>query len=130
VIKSPVMSGKQQTKKPARIQIIQGIPFGKAVLLVGAVNLALGIIIFFFNDYLPPVVPFFYGEALGEGQLTSSLGLLLAPLLSILVLVTNSLLSTLTPNVFFKKILIGGAFLFALLMFITTAKIIFLVGFF
>lgn len=130
MIKSPVMPGKQQKKKPSRIQIVPGIPFGKAVLIIGLINLVLGLCIFFFNDFLPPVVPFFYGEAIGEGQLTSSFGLLLAPALSILVLVANSLLSTLTTNIFFKKILIGGAFLFALLMFITTAKIIFLVGFF
>jgi len=79
---------------------------------------------------LPPIVPFFYGKAVGEGQLVKSLGLLTAPGLSLLIVVLNTALATTIENSFFKKILIMCAFLFTLLMTITIFKIVFLVGFF
>lgn len=82
------------------------------------------------NNNLPPVVPFFYGKAVGEGQLVKSLGLLAAPGLSLLIIVLNTVLTATIENNFFKKILIMCAFLFSLLMTITVFKIVFLVGFF
>lgn len=79
---------------------------------------------------LPPVVPFFYGKAVGENQLTNTLFLLVAPTTSLFILFLNTFLAAMTDNTFLKKVLIMCVFLFTLLMTITTFKVIFLVGFF
>lgn len=92
--------------------------------------LTLVLTIILLRNHLPPVVPFFYGKAIGEGQLTNTIFLLLAPGASTLVLVLNILLTLVIDNTFLKKILIMCIFLFSLLMTITVFKIIFLVGFF
>lgn len=86
--------------------------------------------ILFSTNSLPPVVPFFYGKAVGEGQLVKNLGLLIAPGISLLIIALNTVLATTIENSFFKKILVMCAFLFSLLMTITVFKIVFLVGFF
>ncbi|QQG41931.1 MAG: hypothetical protein HYV90_01305 [Candidatus Woesebacteria bacterium] len=87
-------------------------------------------IIFIFKNILPPIVPLFYGRPFGESQLVPVLNLFFAPIVSIVITLTNSGLALITEDVFSKKILISGAFLFSLLITITILKIVFLVGFF
>lgn len=88
------------------------------------------IFVVFFKENLPPLVPLFYGQAVGGAQLTFRSGLLIVPILSLTVLIVNLVIVVFTENIFFQKILVASAFLFSLLMFITTFKIAFLVGFF
>jgi hypothetical protein len=79
---------------------------------------------------LPPEVPLFYGKPVGEGQLTSTLGLSIGPAVSLLVLGINIVISFLLSNTFTRKVLIISAFVVSLLIAITVVKIVFLVGFF
>jgi hypothetical protein len=108
----------------------KSLPFKTHILLAVIFSAVSALVIVLIRDFIPPVVPFFYGEAVGERQLTTSTGLLIAPALSILVVLVNSILAALTDNIFFKKILVAGSLLFFLLMTTTTIKIILLVGFF
>ena len=82
------------------------------------------------KNYLPPVVPLFYGVATGTDQLTSTLGLLIAPLASIVITSINLLLCQRVEDHFLKRILAASAILISFLTTITILKIIFLVGFF
>lgn len=82
------------------------------------------------RSFLPPIVPLFYGRPVGEEQLVISLGLLIAPGISIFITILNVIVAFFINNTFFKKILIAGGFLVSLLVSITVIKIIFLVGFF
>ncbi len=95
-----------------------------------AINLALILIIVLLKGFLPPEVPLFYGKPVGEMQLTSALGLLIAPVASILITLINISLNFWVKDLFAKKILIISAFFVSVLTAITVLKIIFLVGFF
>lgn len=100
--------------------------------LIAAISLNLLTILVFLlvKNFLPPVVPLFYGRPGGEGQLVPAFGLLIAPILSIVFILINSLISNITQDLFTRKLLIVSAFLVSLLTTITFFKIIFLVGFF
>jgi hypothetical protein len=82
------------------------------------------------SGLLPPEVPLFYGKPIGEGQLIKTFGLTIAPLSSLAILAINSTIAVSTRDLFVKKMLIITAFAACILATITTAKIIFLVGFF
>lgn len=86
--------------------------------------------IFFLKNFLPPILPIFYGKPYGIEQLASTMFLLVIPGASILVSVINILLSTLTRDEFIKKFLAVGSLVFSLMTTITMVKIILLVGFF
>ena len=88
------------------------------------------IVVFALNRFLPPEVPLFYGKPVGEGQLTKTFGLAIAPLSALAVLTLNSIIATITKEVFIKKMLILASLAACTLVVITTFKIVFLVGFF
>jgi hypothetical protein len=90
--------------------------------------LALSIILL--KNFLPPLVPLFYGLPAGEEQLTSTLGLLIAPGVSSLMTIVNLCISFWVKDDFIKKILAISTTALALLATITVIKIILLVGFF
>ena len=92
------------------------------------VGLALGIVLL--KSFLPPLAPLFYGKPVGEAQLTSTFGLLVAPGVSFLITILNILLSLWVKDAFFKKILAISAIIVSVLVAITIIKIIILVGFF
>lgn len=79
---------------------------------------------------LPPEVPLFYGKPTGEEQLVPTLGLLIAPGVSLLIVILNTIFVGLTKDVFLKKALIISSLFVSVLTTITVIKIIFLVGFF
>lgn len=81
-------------------------------------------------NYLPPIVPFLYGLPAGSDQLISSLGLLIAPSINILIIVLNIVLASFSKDLFFKRTLIVSGLFVSILTTITVLKIIFLVGFF
>lgn len=88
------------------------------------------ILVFVLKDLLPPQVPLYYGKPVGEDQLVPTLGLLIAPGVSLGIIIINIALSRIVSDVFFKKALIMSSFFVSLLTAITILKIIFLVGFF
>jgi len=105
-------------------------PFKSLASSSFAINLALILIVVLLKDILPPEVPLFYGKPVGEMQLTSALGLLIAPIAAIFITVINIALNFWVRDLFAKKILIISAFFVSVLTAITILKIIFLVGFF
>jgi len=82
------------------------------------------------KKFLPPLVPLFYGRPTGEGQLTTTLGLLIAPSASFLITISNLFLSLWVKDDFLKRILAISALAVSVLTIITIVKIVLLVGFF
>lgn len=106
------------------------VPLKSYIYLSLGVTLLTSVAALILRNLLPPEVPLFYGKPTGEEQLTSSLGLLIAPAVSLLVTILNTALSTLVENPFLKNVLIISALFVSLLTGITIFKIIFLVGLF
>lgn len=82
-----------------------------------------------FNS-LPALVPLFYSEPWGESQLVPVSLLFLLPLLSVIVAVTNSLLSVFLLNSaeFSSRLLLIFSLLFSFLNLFTLTRIIFLIS--
>jgi hypothetical protein len=95
-----------------------------------SLSLLSAILILIFKRTLPPQVPLFYGLPVGEAQLTSYWGFLIAPAASLVISFINILISSLISDNFYKRVLIISSFFISVLVIITTLKIIFLVGFF
>jgi len=93
-----------------------------------AINLIVLIVLLLTQKFLPPVVPLFYGLPVGEAQLTTSLGLLIAPIATLLLISVNFVISYYTKDEYHKKILAFSALVLSILMAITITKIVLLVG--
>lgn len=93
-------------------------------------NVLTALAVLIFKKEMPPIVPLFYGRAIGESQLVNLAGLLIAPGVSLFITILNLFLSSITSDLFLKKVYVITAFLISLLTTITVVKIIFLVGFF
>jgi len=106
------------------------LPFRNYIYLAFGISLFTIAIVALLSSFLPPEVPLFYGKPVGGGQLTKTLGLMIAPVSSLAILAVNCAIAILTKEIFTKKMLIFAAFAACLLSTITTFKIIFLVGFF
>lgn len=82
-------------------------------------------------QFLPPVVPLFYGRVVSEGQLVPRLGLIIPPILVILIAFINNMISKFK---FIDKYNVGvlayASFIFSAMVAITVVKIIFQIGFF
>jgi hypothetical protein len=98
-----------------------------AALILNAISILAPIIL---RSFLPPVIPLFYGRPAGEAQLTSTLGLIIAPVISTVIVMVNIFLNLRTKDDFLKRILAVAALLVSIVTTITVAKIILLVGFF
>ncbi len=110
--------------------VFEKIPLKNYIYLAMAINTLTLVFIFLAKNLLPPEVPLFYGNALGEAQLVKTLSLTIAPGASILILFINIFLSNIIEEVFLKKILIISSFFVSILSSITIFRIILLVGFF
>ena len=93
-------------------------------------NVLTALIILLFKSVIPPVVPLLYGRAIGESQLVGHFGLLIAPGASLFITFINLFLSSITEDLFLKRVYVASAFLVSILTTITVIKVIFLVGFF
>ena len=93
------------------------------LLSISAVSIPL-----IFRNNLPPAIPLFYGLAEGENQLTRPLFLTIPGSIGLLIIVVNSLLSIFIASNFIKRVLILSSFAVSLLVFMTTVKILLLVG--
>lgn len=92
------------------------------------ISLSLIFIVFKFKT-IPPKIPLFYSLPWGEQQLADKFFLFLLPIASIITLLLNIILAKkIKEEVLVMKLLIGTAFLFSLLSFITLVKIILLIA--
>jgi hypothetical protein len=98
------------------------------VLPLLSVNVVIILLILALQNRLPPVVPLFYGKAQGEEQLVSRLWLTLPSLVSILIIIVNTLFIRLIKDAFLQKVLLGLIIVSVALSSITIVKIIFLIG--
>lgn len=126
---------KKQNKKggskplnKAGEELRKNLPFLKLIYISLFVNLLVLLFLFFFRGKIPPEVPLYYGFPEGESQLTNKSGLYLPAVVSIAVIVINSLITYFSRDEFIKKTLIIVSFAITFLSAITTVKIFFLVG--
>lgn len=108
----------------------KNVPFKGSVYFSITLNLILIIFVIVIEEFLPPVVPLFYGLPSGIDQLVPSLTLILAPILGLITTLINIIISSLIEENFLKKTLIVSSVFISLLFSITVVKIILLVGFF
>lgn len=108
---------------------IQKLPFKGYLYASGAINLVAILATVAANPNLPPVVPLYYGLPVGNSQLVSSWGLVIAPLSAMLITTINTSLALYLKGVFLKKILAVGSFFISILSIVTIIKVILLVGF-
>lgn len=104
------------------------VPFKNYLAVSLALALATIAFVIFFQGKLPPEVPLFYGAAEGEAQVAPSWMLILPSAFSILAIIVNFFLASLTRDEFIKKVLVISALIATLFSVVTTFKIIFLVG--
>ena len=108
----------------------KSLPLRNLYYLALIIDIGTGVAIVALENYLPPVVPLFYGLPVGQDQLTSTFGLLIAPAVSALIAVINFLISFWVRDSFLRKVLAISSIILSILTTITVIKIIFLVGFF
>jgi hypothetical protein len=120
-----IWNRKLSAKK--NIEIID-LPFKNTLIFFFLFNLVLIIIILLIQNMLPPQIPLFYGLAEGEEQLVFRIWLILPSLVTLLVMIINSLIAFTAKDVFIKKSLIVSLLALSILTITTTFKIAFLVG--
>lgn len=86
--------------------------------------------IFAVKNFLPPIVPLFYGRPSGASELAPSLFLLIIPGVSLLIIIINILISVSIKDDFIKKILAVSTAVLTVMLTLTLVKIVLLVGFF
>ena len=106
------------------------VPLKNYIYLALGLNTLVLILIFVLKGFLPPEVPLFYGNAVGETQLVKTLFLIVAPLSSLAILLLNTFLSSTFSDIFLKRALIVASLFVSALTTITVVKVILLVGFF
>lgn len=104
------------------------IPFLKLIPVFIFLNLLTASIVFIAKSKIPPQVPLYYGYARGDRQLIEAPGLIIPSLISIGIIITNTMFSLFIGSDFLKRVLIISSFLATALSAITTVKIILLVG--
>jgi hypothetical protein len=110
--------------------MLKKLPLKSALYLAVGLNIGSLAVIMLLKDWLPPVVPLFYGLPNGESQLVSVYGLLLVPGGLLVITLTNTLMAIYVKDLFFKKSLIVTSAFVSALGAVTIIKIILLVGFF
>ena len=104
------------------------IPFVNIVYLSVGLCLVSIVATIALQNNLPPEVPLFYGLAEGEGQLSTSLGLITPSAASLIIILANTTLAVFIGNKFLQQTLIATGLVAAIFSTITTVKIILLVG--
>ena len=106
------------------------MPYRNYFLAAIIIDVVVLLLLLILKNFLPPLAPLFYGKPIGEAQLTTTFGLMIAPLVSILITVINLVLSLWLSDDFFRKLLAISAVVVSVLLTITILKIVLLVGFF
>lgn len=101
----------------------------KSLFVISIILNALFILIGLISQLiLPPEIPLFYGLPKNSEQLAPSLFIILPASISLIITITNAVLSINTDNNYLKKTLAFASVSASLLSSIATYKIIFLVG--
>lgn len=116
------LTSKTGKKEPTKVPLIKVVYF--SLLLTSMSILA----VLFFQVYLPPEVPLFYGLPEGPEQLSSSLALIVPSLVSTSFILINVFLVLILESGFLKQTLVITSLAVSLFSSITTLKIILLVG--
>ena len=106
---------------------LEKIPLVKLVYLSILLTIVTIFIVFLFQKNLPPEIPLFYGSPEGQEQLASTLGLAIPSIVSLVMIVFNTLISFLLEKRVLKQALSLTSFATSIFATITTFKIIFLV---
>jgi hypothetical protein len=110
------------------ISSLKDIPQIKIVYIAVSLAILNLIIVLIVQNNLPPEVPLFYGLAEGPEQLSSSLGLTIPGVVSLVIIAINLTLAILLRNKFLQQTLILTSFAVSIFSIITTIKIILLIG--
>ena len=105
-----------------------GIPFVKLVYVSVLINISIILLIVLLRNKIPPEAPLFYGLARGERQLTTTIGLTIPSIISLTIIIINTVISYIIDSDYLKKVLIITGIASTLLSAITTIKIFLLVG--
>jgi hypothetical protein len=108
----------------------KNIPLKKYAYISILLNVAIAVTIFSTKDFLPPIVPLFYGLPGGINQLSSYVYLFIIPSIGLFIVILNILIARFCHDLFVKKALIIAGFFVSALGAITIIKIISLVGMF
>lgn len=106
----------------------KNVPLKKLLVFAIGLNLVVVLSVILLQSRLPPEVPLFYGLAEGQEQLSSSISLVLPPVLSLAIIFVNFALSFVTESYLLKNFLVATSVASSLLSTTTVIKIIFLVA--
>lgn len=107
---------------------LANLPFSKLIIAAFVINILTVLFVLIFKRRLPPEVPLYYGLARGPQQLAGSINLIIPNIVSVVVLVINTLFAFFLKDEFIKKALIMSAVAGSILAFVAVFKIAFLVG--
>lgn len=120
------LSNKNVVKK--NIFSVIDVPLKKVLYLSFTLSILNLVTVLAIQNNLPPEVPLYYGLPEGPEQLSSSLGLTIPSIVSIIVIFLNTTLALLLKNKFLQQTLILTSFAISIFSSITVTKIILLVG--
>ena len=106
----------------------KNIPLGKFLLFATGLNLLIIAVVFLLKSFLPPEIPLYYGLAEGQEQLASSISLIIPPIISLVIILVNTILTFAVQNNLLKSSLTVAAATTSVFSTATVLKIIFLVG--
>ncbi len=120
----------KENSKNGKQSIFKKPPFVNLIYTSILINvLSIGAI-FILKNFLPPEVPLFYGLAEGVDQLTNINGLLVAPIVSLAVVILNAIIASLINSELLRKTLIVTGFSVTIFALVTLIQITLLVGYF
>ena len=106
------------------------VPFKGYLYASLILDIFLVLAIFLIKNFLPPEVPLFYGLPKGRAELVPTLGLLIVPLVSFVILLLNTIIASFIADQFIKKSLVISSFITTIILSVAVFKIILLIGFF
>lgn len=106
------------------------VTFPNFFIACWALNFLTVVAILILKNFLPPVVPIFYGEPAGADQLAPAIFLLIIPAVSFLISGINVFINSSSKDDFIKKFLAASSLVISIMAVVTVIKIILLVGFF
>lgn len=109
-------------------QSLNSILFFRELFIAFAINLGVVLLIFIFRGHYPPVLPLYFGEPLGEGELAKNIFLTVPPLIVLAIIFINGFIINTIKDGFAQKILVGLVYAGTLLSLITVIRISLLVG--
>jgi hypothetical protein len=86
--------------------------------------------VFVLLNFLPPLVPLFYGKPTGSEQLAPTWFLFVVPGISILITTIDLFVNSSIKDEFIRKIMAVSSLIVSIMASVTVVKIVLLVGFF